>query len=182
MITTRPGYQKHNIQINLNPLKIIDMKNLIIGIILGIAISSAIGATLLTSADDCSSCGTYCDNSKRIALKPKDGGGDAISMANAAQLLEDAEKKLKDGRIIQHARQYYVLSKRAIEDIFNNDNSATGVIIAPYFDNYNNDQGSLNLIVLTAHTNYVNINKGHEGLAYQIKTFCPEICDEMKKD
>ncbi len=158
------------------------MKNLLIGLILGIAISSGIAATIATTEEDCSKCGTYCDNSKRVVLEPREGGGEAISVKSASELLKDADAKLRDPKIIQHARKYYILSKAAIEDIFNNDNSATGVIIAPYFDNYRDDPGSLNLFVAAMHTSRVNIIKGNEGLAYKIRTFCPEVCDELKNN
>ena len=133
------------------------------------------GAKLISPVADCPG---YCDNSLRIVLEPKEGGGEAISVADARKLLRDAEPKFKDPKTIQHAKRFYIISKQAIEEIFNNDNSATGLMLANYFDNDKGDPGSLNLFIAPVKTNKVEIKKGYENIIYQIKTFCPEICDE----
>ena len=145
------------------------MKNIIIALLAIYGTAVTLESLGLTDFIDGIGPG-YCYNVERKADPKMDGGGTGINETTMTEYLSDAEERIKNQNL--NLRYFYLISKAVVEDIFNRDLSATGLMIAPYFD----EEDKINLLITRSHSNHVII-ESTENDAFIVKTYCPLDCD-----
>lgn len=109
-----------------------------------------------------------CDNGKRIPAKPLDGGGVSIKETECIGMMlrfATADKVNK--------RNWFFLSKTAIDSIFSKDVSANGLSLFPVVD----DTDSLNIVVSPLVNDHTLISAPQGYGSFLAQTYCPTDCE-----
>ena len=147
------------------------MKNILLGISVTLAliiILEAAGAIEWIDSDTYVLSG-FCDNSGRNLNEGVEGGGTGIDEIEAEKLLIEARRIMEEKAINLHHE--YFLSKAALDKLFS-DRRATGIFIAPYFE----EDFVINLMVGKSICDRTLIDTTQK-FAFIIKTFCPSDCE-----
>lgn len=76
-----------------------------------------------------------------------------------------------------NARQAFFLSKAAIDSIFANNLSATGIMLVPVRDEDNN----MNIAAKGYRSDRIVVDSRGGNSVYLMQTFCPTDCDMMNE-
>ena len=154
------------------------MKNIIIIVlsaVTAVAILEALGTvdwidkdTVVTIVDAPKSC----DNGKREPAKPLEGGGISIKEDECDQYIAkyDTAKQV-------NKRNWFYISKIALDSIFSQDLEANGLSIFPVID----ATDSLNLLVAPVISEHTLINASNGYANFLSQTFCPSDCDVTER-
>jgi hypothetical protein len=115
----------------------------------------------------------FCDNTARTPDKPEDGGGTGMSKTEVTAAMESTYGLMSTAGIKMQCE--YFLSKTALDNLFNDDLTATGIFVAPILDASSN----MNVIVGTSHMKNTIVEG--TGYGYVIKTFCPDACEVISR-
>lgn len=113
-----------------------------------------------------------CDNGKREPAKPLEGGGISIKEDECSQYIAkfDTAKQL-------NKRNWFYLSKVAIDSIFSKDVAANGLSIFPVID----ATDSMNIVVAPVISEHTLINANYGYASFLTQTFCPSDCDVTER-
>jgi hypothetical protein len=147
------------------------MRDLLLGITSAISIVAILETAGIINLlpDGSHQLSGYCDNSNRKPEVAKEGGGSGIAAEEAIRLMQEARKVITDDKMLMKGGYY--LSKMALDNIFDHDITATGILIAPWFDKEKN----MGILVTNSHSPNIVIQE-NAGFAYVIRTYCPNDC------